>query len=232
VSGFGALDPREIVLTLERLRARIVERLPDARLADVVSAILAAALQAEQRAAAIARPILWLRLAAVLLAAGILVPVGLQVASHRADLADVPLSEYLQTFEASLSALVFLGALILFLMTAESRVRRARALRAIHELRSLAHVVDMHQLTKDPDRVGEQRADTPSSPRLELDRGQLARYLDYCSEALSLTSKVAVLYAQRARDPVVLDAVQDVEDLTGRLSSKIWQKITILDRRE
>src|SRR5258708_24597219 len=30
-----------------------------------------------------------------------------------------------------------------------SRIKRARALKAMHELRSLAHIIDMHQLTKD-----------------------------------------------------------------------------------
>jgi hypothetical protein len=38
-------------------------------------------------------------------------------------------------------------------MTIETRVKRRRALRAIHELRSIAHVIDMHQLTKDPEWV-------------------------------------------------------------------------------
>ena len=28
-----------------------------------------------------------------------------------------------------------------------------RALKAIHELRSIAHIIDMHQLTKDPERI-------------------------------------------------------------------------------
>ena len=44
-----------------------------------------------------------------------------------------------------------IGAAVLFLVTLEVRLRRQRALAAIHELRSLAHVVDMHQLTKHPE---------------------------------------------------------------------------------
>jgi hypothetical protein len=46
---------------------------------------------------------------------------------------------------------------------------------------------------------------------------------------LSLTSKVAALHVQYVRDPVVLSAVSDVEDLTAGLSQKIWQKISILE---
>ena len=40
---------------------------------------------------------------------------------------------------------------------------------------------------------------------------ELSRYLDYCSEMMSLTSKVAVLFAQSFPDPVVTEAVSDIE---------------------
>ena len=58
---------------------------------------------------------------------------------------------------------------------------------------------------------------------------ELTRYLDYCSEMLSLTSKLAAVYAQNLPDSVVIDAVNEIESLTTNLSQKIWQKITILD---
>lgn len=88
----------------------------------------------------------------------------------------------------------------------------------------------MHQLTKDPDKVLHPASDTPSSPEREYSQALTARYLDYCSELLSLASKVAALYAQTLDDPVVLAAVDEVEGLTTGLSGKIWQKIMILDR--
>jgi hypothetical protein len=43
---------------------------------------------------------------------------------------------------------------------------------------------------------------------------------------------VAALYVQDSQDPVLLDAVNDVETLTTGLSRKIWQKIMILDTLE
>ena len=58
----------------------------------------------------------------------------------------------------------------------------------------------------------------------------LESYLDYCSEMLSIVSKLAALYAQNLDDAVVLSAVDEVEGLASRLSSKIWQKIIILGR--
>ena len=42
---------------------------------------------------------------------------------------------------------------MLFLFSLEGRLKRRTALRMLHRLRSIAHVVDMHQLTKDPENV-------------------------------------------------------------------------------
>jgi hypothetical protein len=70
---------------------------------------------------------------------------------------------------------------------------------------------------------------TPSSPQRMLTPYELIRYLDYCSELLSLTSKLAALHVQHLRDPIVLDAVNDVETLAGGLSQKIWQKIGVVE---
>jgi hypothetical protein len=59
---------------------------------------------------------------------------------------------------------------------------------------------------------------------------ELQRYLDYSSEMLALISKVSAFYAQHLADPVVLQAVDEVEELTTGLSRKVWQKIAILDQ--
>ena len=58
---------------------------------------------------------------------------------------------------------------------------------------------------------------------------ELGRYLDYCSEMLSLTGKVAVLYVQDFDDDVALAGVTEVENLTNGLSRKIWQKLMVLN---
>ena len=136
---------------------------------------------------------------------------------------------FLQSSQA-IQNVVFLELAVLFLANVETRIRRRRTLAAIHELRSIAHIVDMHQLTKDPDQVVADGSATPSSPERTMTRFELSRYLDYCAELLALTSKVAALYVQDFQDPVVLEAVNDVEALSTGLSSKIWQKIMILDR--
>lgn len=49
---------------------------------------------------------------------------------------------------------------------------------------------------------------------------------------LSLTGKLAALYAQESTDGTILDAVREIENLTSSLSNKIWQKIMILDLQD
>jgi hypothetical protein len=123
---------------------------------------------------------------------------------------------------------VYAAVAVFFLVTIETRVKRRRALRAIHELRAIAHVIDMHQLTKDPEWVLERGPETGVLAARTMTLFELSRYLDYCSEALSLTGKVAALYVQRFDDAVALSAVNQVEELTTGLSRKIWQKLTVL----
>jgi len=45
---------------------------------------------------------------------------------------------------------------------------------------------------------------------------------------LALIGKLAALYAEHMRDGVIIDAVNDIENLTSSLGRKIWQKITII----
>jgi hypothetical protein len=103
-------------------------------------------------------------------------------------------------------------------------------LAALHELRSIIHEIDMHQLTKDPSAEVAISQTTASSPKRTLAAYELIRYLDYCSEMLALASKVAVLYSQSFPDPVVAEAVNDLERTASSLAQKIWQKINIMHR--
>ncbi len=80
------------------------------------------------------------------------------------------------------------------------------------ELRAIAHIVDMHQLTKDPEWVLMRGQETGVVARRAMSAFELGRYLDYCSEMLALTGKVAAVYIQRFEDPVALQAVNEVEE--------------------
>lgn len=226
-----SLDPDRIVATIATLSRRIEERFPESGLCHLGRQLLAIGEHTREHLDDIERPVLWLRAAtwmmAALLVAGAFAAVAAVVAAIPEGFGSA--LDAVQILEAGIQDVVFVGFALVFLVTAENRHRRRRALGFIRELRAVAHIVDMHQLTKDPDRLLHSVGDTESSPERSLSRNQLGRYLDYCSEMLSLTSKLAALYSERLNDEVVLQAVDEVEALTSGLSSKIWQKIMMLD---
>ena len=51
---------------------------------------------------------------------------------------------------------------------------------------------------------------------------------DYCTEMLSLTSKLGYLYVTEFHDVEATRAANELEGLCTGLSRKIWQKIMIL----
>jgi hypothetical protein len=138
-------------------------------------------------------------------------------------------SDFVQGIEATINTLVLAGLGFLTLIRLEQRIKRRRSFEGLHGLRSLVHIIDMHQLTKDPAALSTTFKPTKASPQRRLGRNELVRYLDYCSEMLSLTGKLAALHAQALNDEVVVSAVNDIEELAGNLSRKIWQKITIVN---
>lgn len=223
------LDPDRIIATVDRLHRRIEERFPGSGLGRIADALENVARVTVERIAWVVRPHIPLRVGVFVLIALTLVLLGLVLFNAPWGTISSDMGELVQTLDAAVNELILVGAALFFLVTVEGRIKRRRALRFLRELRAMAHLVDMHQLTKDPERASYGGALTPSSPRHELTPFELGRYLDYCSEMLSLISKIAALYAQSSDDGVVLAAVDEVEALTTSMSRKIWQKIMILE---
>lgn len=226
---YRSLDAQKIILTVEILNKRIQERFPGSGLDRVCGELHAIAVKSQQRSAWIAKPLRSLRLLVALSITIMIIGLALIIRGSSLPRTGFDFVGLVQVSEAGLNVVILLGAAILFLVTTERRIKRGRALKAIHELRALAHVIDMHQLTKDPERALVRTTATASSPKQTLTPTELTRYLDYCSEMLSLIGKLAALYVQKFDDPVALAAVNDVEQLTNGLSRKIWQKISIIN---
>jgi len=229
-SRYRALDEAKIIETLERLRNRIRERFPGSGLSQVSEELIAVARETAECVAYLRSPHWPVRFFAGAAIAGMVVVVLWMVTKTM----QLPLhierqAEVVQVIDATASTAVFIGLAVLFLLTIEPRLKRRQSLRIVHQLRSLAHVIDMHQLTKDPERLLSSEPDTSSSPKRTMSASELGRYLDYCSELLSAASKLSALLVQYFDDPVVLGAVDDIEALTTGLSGKIWQKIQLLD---
>lgn len=138
--------------------------------------------------------------------------------------------DWVPLVESVVNDLVFAAIAVVFLWAFPERLERRTLLQLLHRLRSLAHVIDMHQLSKDPEQVSATYTPTAQSVRHGLDADQLHHYLGYCSEMLSLTAKTAALCGEHTADGVVLETVSYVETLTTELSNKIWQKISLLPR--
>jgi len=227
---YRTIDPEHIIATLETLKRRITERFPSASLARVCAELIAVAGESRARTARIAAPDYGLRAgaAAVILVGIALVVVAAQQLKVKTE--DTNLYGIIQGIEAGFNIIVLAGVAIFFLLTFEVRWKRRQAMAGLHELRSIVHVIDMHQLTKDPTTLSDAASATASSPQRTMSAYDLGRYLDYCSEMLSLTAKVAALYAQSSKDAVVVAAANDVGTITTNLSNKIWQKITIVQQ--
>jgi len=224
----GTLDPRLISETVDRLRLRVQKRFPDSGLEKVATQLAGIAAKASATSEWIARPIIYMRV--LVHALIVLIVLGLALTLWALPLPEgrLQLAEFIQVLESGINDVVLIVAAVFFLASLETRMKRNRALRSIHELRAIAHVIDMHQLTKDPEWVLARGAETGVRPVRAMTPFELSRYLDYCSEMLSITGKIAALYIQHFDDSVALQAVNEVESVTTGLSGKIWQKLMIL----
>jgi hypothetical protein len=106
----------------------------------------------------------------------------------------------------------------------EARLKRRRA---VQELRALAHLLDMFQLTKSPERVGHLSEPIEVAGRA-LTVKDMSFYLVYGTELLALLSKVGHIYAREFPEPAAKAAVDGFEGLAVGLTNEIWQKNAVL----
>ena len=224
----ATLDHRLISETVNRLRLRVHARFPESGLAGVATQLTDIAARASATSEWIARPITLLRVVVYALIGIIVLGLGLTLWAVPLPQGTLQLAELIQLLESGINDIVLIVAAVFFLASLETRMKRDRALGSIHELRAIAHVIDMHQLTKDPEWILDRGSETGILPPRSMTPFELSRYLDYCTEMLSITGKIAALYIQKFDDSVALQAVNEVESVTTGLSGKIGQKLMIL----
>jgi hypothetical protein len=234
VSSFERLDPAPVQATVTRLESRIRARFPDRGLLAVAGELRVLTADVAEGSSAVRERLRWVRLASRVAAVVVLVAsVAVFVLAFRDAVSAGPdrSFEWVPLIESTINDLVFAGLALWFLYALPQRLERGHLLDLLHRLRSLAHIVDMHQLTKDPERLRPDFRPTGATVSVDLDRGEMEHYLDYCSELLSLIGKAAALCAEESRDSLVLTTVSDLETLTTGMSRKIWQKISLLPRQ-
>src|SRR5262245_41837159 len=222
-----ALREEKLLETVEQIRRRISERFPGSGLSAVAADVVQLTRDSIERATAIRRPNFWLRAGLVVLLAIAVAGIVVYVQSSGDSKGYVP--AVLEFLDATKANAAFLIAGAVFLITLETRIKRRRALGAVHELRAVAHIIDMHQLAKDPDRFGHPTQPITVSDQ-PMDAVAMGRYLHFCTELLAVLSKVGQLYVQDFPDTAAQTSVDHFEELATGLSSKIWQKLMILDR--
>ena len=228
---YSELSTDRIIDTLGEVKQRIEGDFPDAGLGKVANELKEVGLCIILLVKELKKPLWSLRILTVTAIVGLitfaiwLTILTIQVSTSLKD----GLMETLQGVESATNEVILLAIGIVFFATLENRLKRKKAFESLHRLRSIAHVVDMHQLTKDPNNLISGTVVTSASPSRSMTPYELTRYLDYCTELLAITSKLAALHVQYFQDKEVLKIVNEVEMLAHELSNKIWQKIMILD---
>lgn len=222
------LVAEEIQKTCKELGVRIKERFPNARLNDTCAALISISDEITKTNTWIRRPNYLIRTGSWICVALVLVMIIPAYCRLQVTTANVNIADFLQMLDSSFNVIVLAGATVIFLQAFENKLKRKRVITAINRLKCITHIVDAHQLKKDPRSTTEFR--TASSPVRSLSDYELCRYLDYCSEILSLINMIAFLYVQNFEDPVAQESVNDLGELTNGLSQRIWQKIIIVDQ--
>jgi hypothetical protein len=210
------LDPAKLISTSNTLAGWIDRDFNHAHLSVVAANVQRLTQEAVVTAERIRRPIWPLRVGIWGLCLVFVAGAVHQLVSHRFD-------EVLHFLDETKGAVLYLGGFLLGFITLEVRLKRRRAIKAVNELRAVAHIVDMHQLAKDQ-AIGEFREQT--SPE------KMESYLHACIALLALLSKIGQLYVEHFPDTVATQAVNEFEMIATGLSNKIWMKILSLQRLE
>jgi len=210
------LAPAKLISTSNTLAGWIDRDFNHAHLSVVAANVQRLTQEAVVTAERIRRPIWPLRVGIWGLCLAFVAGAVHQLVSHRLD-------EVLHFLDETKGAALYLGGFLLGFITLEVRLKRRRAIKAVNELRAVAHIVDMHQLAKDQ-AIGEFREQTTPE--------KMESYLHACIALLALLSKIGQLYVEHFPDTVATQAVNEFEMIATGLSNKIWMKILSLQRLE
>ncbi|TAL06067.1 MAG: hypothetical protein EPO07_02455, partial [Verrucomicrobia bacterium] len=174
---YRSLNADLIVQTCRTTNERITERFAGSGLSKVSAELLSVSEQAAGLSSWLAKAHWPLRTLAGLGIATVFVIIVGVVMNLKLQLNITSVTEFLQGSEAAINEVVFIGIAAFFFITLETRLKRRRALKAIHELRSIAHIIDMHQLTKDPERITSAPVPSDAIAKRPLSPAELIRYL-------------------------------------------------------
>ncbi len=144
------LEFDRIVRTIERLEKRISDRFPDSDLRKVVHQFLKIAGESNKNIEWISKPNMSIRFFSYFV-----IILGVAAIIYSFTIIDFTiqnktLSNIVALSESLFNEMILIGAAIFFMITIKTRMKRRRTAELLNKLRVIAHVIDMHQLTKDP----------------------------------------------------------------------------------
>jgi len=224
----STLIHEKIELTVEKLTKRINERFPKSSIGKTSDDFLKFTENSENILLWILKPNLTIRVIAYTTISisilGILYCfkfVKLTISNSLEDISSIA--------ESSINNFLLIGAAYFFLFKLENRIKRTRAIKYLNEIRGFVHVIDMHQLSMNPQYFLSNLPSTINSPVRNMNYEEFSRYLNYSSELVALCGKLAALFAQQLPDEVVVKSASDIENLCSNIINKISNKHIVLE---
>ena len=212
----------ELQNTLGRIRERLTELFPYAGLVKTCNSLYNLSQESQKVLTWIKKPNYYIRVFSYVMMVLLAVSIFHTWRLFHLQTQGLNIADFFQMIDAAFNTIILLGATAIFLTSYETKQKRKRIIKAINQLRCLAHIIDAHQISKDPGSLRD------TDTQVQYTDFLLIRYLDSCSDMLSLISKIGFLYAQDYDDPEALEASNDLEALTTGISQKIWQKIRVV----
>lgn len=231
-AGNDRIQHQKIVISLKQLVLRIEERFPGSgllHLANDITADIEKIPQSIENINHAPKYIGFLKLLVILLIFGTMAGLVSQIEITK-DFWTAGV--FSQVFSSLVQLVVYLSVLVIFVFSYEKKIKLKKALSCINSYREFAHLIDLHQLAKDPATFMKDYKPGRASRKNELGKFSMSRYLAYCNELLSLLGKATALYVHNFPDEALMAAADQIEDLTTGLSIRIWQKNSLLNEEK
>ena len=229
-SRYQSLKHEAVRDSTRALQHRIRSRFPDRGLWEVCGELAALVDEVGSEGGISRRRIRFARFMSRLLVALIVVFVTLTIALAAADIWADPEAispiDFLPLLETVINNAVFAGLAVFFLIAVPERMERARVMRLLHRLRSLAHVIDMHQLTKVPERL--ERVRQRGAETIDIDEvDDLAAEVRDRTSGRGADSVIDAVGMEAHGNPVAEKVIQSVGLLPDAAARKLMTTVGI-----
>jgi hypothetical protein len=225
------LDPNKIYKNISALEQRVLARFEGRNIAKRAKKLTELSAKAVVRSQQLAKPNYFLRLISILsltLFIAAIAALLLEASSAINFASNVDLSELLQGAQAGIELVVFLGIVVLFIWSIETRIRRKALLTEIEYLQNFLHLINVGQLDKEPVRLDKGFKKEKNSPDISLDYFSMERYLSHSQKLAHYAAEVGRVYANTLVDAEVDNAAEELRRFAFDIARTCLEKMNIL----